>query len=238
MNIFRFHHKREESILTRNKNKSMRMKKKQRVERNQVLSGLGNFLEDSSMTSKEKNLGFLQTSRMHFLFSVLLPTSSSTLHVWLQLLHSEVRKTINTPSLGISDPLFFCHSVVRSTVVFHSPSNYRVSEKKRVTYSQTGCMSMHWSLEINMNRGILLQFQLNLRNRIPFTASLGISDPLFFCHSVVRRWVEDDCTSNYRVTEKKGVTYSQTGCNIKFLILWVIKQTTKLKVKFINIAMH
>ena len=28
--------------------------------------------------------------------------------------------------------------------------------------------------------------------------------------------MEDNCTSNYRVTVKKGVTYSQTGCTHSF----------------------
>ena len=38
--------------------------------------------------------------------------------------------------------LFFWHLVVRSSVVFHPPSNYRVSEKSRVIFPQLGVVLM------------------------------------------------------------------------------------------------
>ena len=33
----------------------------------------------------------------------------------------------------------------------------------------------------------------------------------FFCHSVVRRGVEDNCTSNYKVAEKSIAIFPQLG---------------------------
>ena len=82
---FRFHPKKEENILMRRRNKLTKRRRKLRAGKNLVWSGREDSLEDLSMISKEKNLGFLQTSRMHYLFSASLPTSLYTLLVWPQL---------------------------------------------------------------------------------------------------------------------------------------------------------
>ena len=43
-------------------------------------------------------------------------------------------------------------------------------------------------------------------------SQFGKDDPTFFRHSVVRSWEEDDCTSNYKVAEKKSGHLSPTDC--------------------------
>ena len=82
------------------------------------------------------------------------PSSSELLNLWsgkyerLLYRYTQLEKHCN---------VFFCHLVVRSTIVFYSTSNYRVSEKSISIFPQLGVMvvivglkvsSYHWITRI------------------------------------------------------------------------------------------
>ena len=73
----------------------------------------------------------------------------------------------NYTKLGNKCHIFFCHLFVRSTINQthrESTSNYKVAEKKRVTYSQTGFMHTNATGENNIRtRSDILQGQALFR---------------------------------------------------------------------------